>query len=645
MNWYKLKIKITFSLFFIIAFICTAIGQNNLAENQQKYPGHNEVITNDFINYNISIVDKKIKVLKNFQFESIILTANGINNNEESITYSEFIRLNKYEAYTIINSNGKEKKVKVTQINEMESKDKGVFFNDVKEKQLIFPSLEAGAKKVYSYESEITDPFLLNKYVFGNTIPVQNAGIEIKVDKNINLGFKIFNDPNHLITFSKTEKGNKIIYKWFQQNIAPIKYESNTPGYLHRLPHISIYIKDYTIENNKVNVLNDLDGLFNYYKGFIKDINKTENIELKNTAIDLTKNLNTDLDKIKAIFYWVKANIKYIAFENGYEGFIPRESSWIFEKKFGDCKDMANIITEMSKFANIPNVYLAWIGTREIPYSYYELATPSVSNHMIAVYKNGSEYLFLDATDKETRFGIPTAFIQGKEALVNENGNYKVVKVPVVLATDNETNEKLNLKIEGTKLLGTGSLKFKGYNRSHLLMQIGDAKEKNRKDIIKNLTEVGNNKFKLLDFTESNMKDLEQPYNVDFNFEIEDYLLVIDSKIYLNLFLEKFYENVTLEKDRSASYEFDFLTNTNCSYELEIPKNYQLTFIPKNLNIENELIKANFVFEKTSTKIILHSNIEIKKLLLEPKDFELWNATIKKLKSNYNETLILEKIK
>jgi hypothetical protein len=38
-------------------------------------------------------------------------------------------------------------------------------------------------------------------------------------------------------------------------------------------------------------------------------------------------------------------------------------------------------------------------------------------------FKEGPEYVFLDATDKETKYGIPTA---GKEAMLSENGTYKL---------------------------------------------------------------------------------------------------------------------------------------------------------------------------------------------------------------------------
>ncbi len=641
MNWLKLSNKKVFC-FVLLGFIFMKVqAQKTLQEYKTIYPNFNELVLNDTQNYDISIADKKIKIIQDNHYEAMILSENGIQNNTESFSYSELIKLKEYDAYTVINDNGKERKIKVTQTAEKQAQESAIFYNDVKERQLTFPNLEAGAKKVYNYQTEFTDPYLLHKFIFGGNAPILNSSLEIKTDKEITIGYKIFNDPNNNIAFSKTEKKGKWIYKWTLKDIKPVKFEENSPGYLYVIPHINIFIKNYTVDSKVVEVLGDENKLFQYYKGFVKNLNQDENADLKDLSLALTKNQTNDVDKIKSIFYWVKDNIKYIAFENGYEGFIPREASFVFQRKFGDCKDMANIISGMAKYANIKNVTIAWIGTRSIPYSYSELPTPSVDNHMIAVFKNGEEYLFLDATDKETRYGIPTAFIQGKEAMFNDNGNYKIIPVPIVPPEKNEIKEVVKLSIDKTKLVGSGTLELIGYNRSHILSKIGDASNKTRFEMIKSIVLKGNNKFNLKEYTEENREDRDKPYKINFNFDLDNYIVKVDKEIYLNLFLDKIYEKMTIEKDRVSKFEFEFLTFFNTQYELEIPQNYSVKYLPKNFSLDNDVLKADFIYEIKNNKLQLNIQLKPKKLMLDTTDFELWNETIKKLKSNYTETLIL----
>jgi transglutaminase-like putative cysteine protease len=633
--------KKIYLVLFIGFFVFSTNAQNLLEEYKKQHPDFNELVLNDSQTYNFSIENNKLKVIQDNNYESVILTENGIQSNKESFSYSELVKLQSYDAYSVIFDNGKERKIKVTQTNEIQSGQSSVFYDNVKERQLIFPNLEAGAKKVYNYQTEFVDPFLLHKFLFGSHLPVKNSTLEIRTDKNINIGYKIFNDPSNSIHFSRTEKKGKWIYKWTLKDVKPIKFEGNSPGFLYLVPHINVYIKDYMVNNNKVEVLDDVKKLYAYYKGFTKNLNQTEDPALKAISLQITKNLTHDDDKVKAIFYWVKDNIKYIAFENGYEGFIPREASLIHERKFGDCKDMASIITAMAKYANVKNVFISWIGTREIPYSYDELPTPAVDNHMVALYKKGEEYIFLDATDKETLYGIPTAFIQGKEALYGEGDSYKIIPVPIVPAERNEILEQVKLKIEKDKLVGFGKIEFNGYNRSRILLRIGDATNKTRFEMIKSLVLKGNNKFNLKDYTEENIKNRDKPYQINYNFDLGNYIVKVDKEIYVNLFLDKPLEKVIIEKDRSAKFEFEHLNYINTQYELDIPQNYMVKYLPKNFSLDNDYIKADIVYEVKNNTIFLNLSLKQKKLMLDKPDFELWNKMIKDLKNNYAYTLIL----
>ena len=641
MNWSKLSNKHLYALAFYGIFAFTGNAQDSFDEYKKQYPDFNELILNDVQTYDFSIENEKLKVVQDNQYESIILNENGILGNKESFSYSELVKLLGYEAYSSVNVGGKEKKIKVTQTNEVQSGQSSVFYDNVKERQLLFPNLEAGAKKMYNYQVEFIDPFLLHKFIFGSHLPIKNSTLEIRTDKNINIGYKIFNDESNSIVFSKTEKKGKWVYKWTYKDVKPVKMEGNSPGYLYIIPHINIYIKDYTINNKKVDVLGDIDKLYAYYKGFTKNLNQTEDPTLKAITLKITENLTNDEDKVKSIFYWVKDNIKYIAFENGYEGFIPREASLICERKFGDCKDMASIITAMAKYAKVKNVYIAWIGTRDIPYSYNDLATPAVDNHMIAVYKKGEEYLFLDATDKETVYGIPTAFIQGKEAMYDNGDTYKIVPVPLTPAEKNEVKEQVKLKIDKDKILGSGKVEFSGYNRSRLLSRIGDATNKTRFEMIKSLVLKGNNKFNLKDYTEENIKDRDKPYQINYNFDLGDYIVKVDKEMYVNLFMDRPLEKITIEKDRSAKFEFEHLNYINTEYELDIPQNCTVKYLPKNFSLDNDYLKVDFIYEVKNNKIRLHSQLKQKKLMLDKTDFELWNKSIKELKNNYTDTLIL----
>ena len=610
---------------------------------KKTYENVNELVINDNSTYDIFVEKKKIRVLQENYYESMIMSDNGIQNNSERFSYSELVKLQNYEAFSMVNDNGRERKIKVTQTNEKQARQNSVFYNDVKERQLIFPNLEAGARKVYSVQTEFIDPYLLQSHMFGSNFPMLNSTLEVRTDKDITIGYRIFNDPNNTIEFSKSEKKGKFIYRWSLKNSKAIKMEGGNPGFRHFIPHVNVYVKDYTVDNKKVEVLDNTQKLYEYYKFFIKDLNKVDDPDLKALSEEITQGAASDTEKVKKIFYWVKDNIKYIAFENGYEGFIPRQASLVYKRKFGDCKDMSSIISAMAAYAGVSNVSVAWIGTREIPYSYEQLSTPAVDNHMIAVYNDKGNYVFLDATDRETRYGIPTAFIQGKEALISNGDTYKIISVPVITPENNEVNEVVKLRLDKEKLTGTGSVSYNGFSRTNLLSQMGDATNKARFEMVKSIVLKGNNKFNLKEYSESNVFDRDKQYKIDFSFDLDNYAVMVDDDIYISLFMDKMYERLVMEPGRTVAYDFDFLSTHKCIYDLEIPEGYMLKHVPENFSIDNAVMKAETRYTKTAGTVSLAITITVKKILLQEPDFATWNETIKKLKNTYTQTLILHK--
>ena len=633
------------AILVFLLLICVVIvplsAQPNINEMKTKYPGYSELILRESQSYDFSIQDKKPSIIQDNYFESIILNENGIRNSGENVSFSQLVPLKSYEGFTSVKIDGKEKKIPVKEVTDVAESSGGVFHSDVKSKKLLFTNLDVGAKKIYSYQSEFLDPYLLHKFVFSGSIPVEESVLEISVDKDIEIGYKIFNNVANDIEFSQTNKRKKNIYRWTRKNGKPVKYESNHPGLLHIAPHIIVYIKNYKLDDKSVPVLGNVGDLYSYYKNFVSSINKKEDADLAETTKKITQNFTSDEEKIKAIFYWVKDHIKYVAFEYGYEGFIPREASLVYQRKFGDCKDMSSIITTMAKYAGIKDVNLCWIGTRRLPYTYDDVATPGVDDHMIASIDLGDKTIFLDATDTEAGYGLPTGFIQGKEALIQRGDTFSIVKVPIVAPESNLVKEQIRTHTHQNTIFGDATLQMYGLSRSNQMHSMGDDTKEKRFNKIKDLLLKGNNKFKLKEYNEKNLSNRDLPYEVKYNFTLENFMVSTGKQSFISMALVKPFEKNLIEKNRESKYDFDILTQNKYTIELEIPEGKTVSNLPGNLIESNELLDINISYGIKNKLVVLDIDIKNKKLMLEKEDFEKWNESIKKLKAKYQETIVL----
>src|SRR5690606_19371744 len=214
-----------------------------------------------------------------------------------------------------------------------------------------------------------------------------------------------------------TRDGDYTKYIWQMSDSERDELFSDAPARSYYSPHLIFYVKNFKTDKGVQPVVGSVDNLYKFYYQTVDGINKTDQTALKNFTLELIKGLTTDSDKTKVIFDYVQTKINYVAFEAGMGGFIPRDAADVFQKKYGDCKDMSNLRNEMHNYAGVES-YTAWIGTRHNNYTYENVPSPIVDNHMIAVAKRDGEYTFLDATGQFTLFPGFTAFIQGKQALL-----------------------------------------------------------------------------------------------------------------------------------------------------------------------------------------------------------------------------------
>lgn len=639
-TWLKCNLSI------VICFFCSYnLKAQDLDYYVDKYKEYSELQTVYSEVYDIKFnKEKKIDITLETHEELMVLSdkASGFTT-VEGVLFSDLLPLLSYEAYTVNLIKGKDKKTEVAKVSDRKYNRQNIFDSDLKIKEFTFANLTQNSRKVVKHKVLFKDPYLLHRFnLTSTTAPSVKRQLILNYPENVKISYKAFNtEMYHFEVVNSSKKGqNTLSISIVDPKI--LKFDGNNPGILYEMPHIHFWIDNYTIEGKKHEVLGTVEKLYTYYLNFIRKINTQEDPDLKKFTLELIKNDNSTAEKLKSIFNWVQKNIKYIAFESGYEGFVPREASEVFKRKFGDCKDMTSIICEMAKYANIPNVNFTWIGSRELPYTYEELPTLAVDNHMIASYLNGDEVIFLDATDSHVPFGQPSSFIQDKEALIAQGNSFIIKKVPTVTANSNKTIDVIQLTLENSTLVGNGIVSMNGLVGTKYRNMIGD-NQRLRTEFIKNLVEKGNDKFKLKEFKEQNFDNDDKPYEVYYNFELDNYMVQSGNDLYLNLALNQPLVDQLLEGSRVMSYDLDMLENFETTLNLTLPENFKLAFVPEQVKFENDLIKYEITYTLNGDKLSLSYQVSNKKLMVTPKDFNTWNQSIKTLKQHLSENIILKK--
>jgi hypothetical protein len=591
-------------------------------------------------------------LLKNDSLEIFTdITEDKLHLKEQSDAYasgrvygSHFNQVKDIKAKTLVWDKSRFKEMTVSDFKKNSDRDDGIFYDDSYYYSFKYPSVASGNRTQLQYTSTVKDARFIPGYIFTTYLPQAKTSYTIKTSRHVELVYDVVNDPKHLIKFRKFEKGGFQYYEWTATDLAPTKSEENSPSIRYFAPHVICYVKSYETKNGKINVLSDLGDLYRWYYNFVPDLNAEPSQELK-TAVDaIVKKSKSEVETVRNVFYWVQNNIQYVAFEEGMRGLIPHTGSYVCEKRYGDCKDMANLIVSMLKMANI-KAYHTWIGTRDLPYKYSVVPTPLVDNHMIATYIDSQQrYYYLDATSDHTAFGLPSSMIQGKEALIGFDKNkYEVKLVPEMSKETNIMNDSISIHLDGNQIAGKGRTSLVGYAKVFGGYELDRAEKDDVKRYVTRLIGKGSNKFYLDGFGLANLEDRDTPTRIDYTFRIGDYFQKIGDELYINLHLKKDYYNAFIDKTREAPMEISYKYIENDFCEFTIPDGYDVEYLPSSVKVNGDLIGLETAYLRENNKIIFTKKFYIDRLLVMPGDFERWNTSIKELSEVYKESIILKK--
>lgn len=632
-----------FCLIFLL-FISWSLISQDLEKYKKQYPNDDIVRLQQETIINIKLNNGEFTIHKEVFEEDLYLNNSANYNSKRSISYSTFFNLDKIEASSFSKQDGKYVENKVVDFNEKNNLNDS-FYDDSKEVGFIYPKLAKGSKTNIKLTYNIKNPRFLSAFYFGDFYPIINNKVTIIADKNIEFTFKPFQLNNGAkITFKKKKRGENYVYTWSTKKTEKFEIESNAPNYKTILPHIIPIITSYQQDGKTKKLLDGVEGLYSWYYSLVENINKEETDPALTTLVEeLTREKESDIEKVKAIYYWTQQNIKYIAFEYALGGFIPREANEVFQKKYGDCKDNSSILFKMLEIAGLQG-NLTWIGTRKIPYTYEEVPTPAVDNHMILSYENKNNTYYLDATGRYIQIEYPSSFIQGKEALIANGNNFKVKKIPVVPAHLNKVVDTTYIQISNRDIIGTSNSTFSGYIKNNLFYNLENTrKEADVKELYNKRFLKGSNKFLIKSYKEENKFSYDKDFSVSYNFSIQNYVQNIGSEIFINPHFNKIVSSVKTKEDRKYDIEFEYKRQFSHTNIIEIPDGYEVSYIPTSVSFTNDLISVNLSYSTDKNKIVCKQNVVFNFIKLNKEQQQKVNTFVEKTEKASKEIIILKK--
>jgi len=518
-----------------------------------------------------------------------------------------------------------------------------IFYSD--EMQCVYPiNLNTIGEVVnFDYELKTDDIRYYTKEFFNQPEPVKKIVYTYKVPSWLDVELKEINFNGYKIDKKviKDPKGTTI-YTYSISDLDEYKDEPNSFSASYTYPHLLVIAKKFTDKEGKKNsILGNTNDLYSWCNQLVTQL-KNENSELKPTVDKLVVGAKSDLDKVKAIFYWVQDNIRYIAFENGIAGYKPAEAAEVFKKKYGDCKGMANLTKSMLKLAGF-DARLVWIGTSSIPYD-YKTTSLAIFNHMICcVYLNNQRY-FLDATEKYIGINDYAERIQGRKVIIEDGNRYTIDSIPTFTKDRNLSFKKFDLTIKENSFTGKCTQNYRGESHQGLLYYLNNKEQETQKKLTDYLITKGDKNIIANSVVTSDQSDKENPYNIEADVIINNKISNFDNDYYLDLDFYKDFNNKVFKDNRVSDINFNEKIYQKVIVNLTIPNGFKLKQLPSSLDIAEKNFSFTIRYSIKDNLLTYERVIATEKSSIPKSEIVKWNNAIKSLSAKYKDVVVLTKL-
>jgi hypothetical protein len=604
--------------------------ESNAYRNSKKYPDEDIMCTSSYHLFTFgkgknALGDKVVEIEENSEFEFLSLKKYS------SLTYPEF-----YNKFIEINNFKKAIKYGSKYITQEKGgidrsvTDDGIFFDDSRVRYFPIRLNQQGAMARITVKKTYLDGKYLTRMFFNESYPVGEQVFEFKVPDWLKVEFKSMNFNGKNIEATEKTKGGYTNYLFIMKDAAPYKSEYRRIGRAYTDPHIIVQIRSFESKGETLKGFDKVDDVY-AWNNRLYMMAANDKTKLQPIVTKLTQGKAGDLEKIKSIYYWVQDNIRYLAYEDGYSGYIPSTAQDVLSKKYGDCKGMANLLTEMLKLGGY-DAHFTWIGTRHIPYP-QSLPAMCVNNHAICTLNFGGKTYYLDGTENYVPFGENAFRIQGKEVLIANGDKFDIKKVPQTEAADNLIATKADFVLTENGLKGKAKVILTGNQRKDFHQSYQTLPTTERKDYLNDYLEFGNDNMVATNIKTSDLNNRDLTVSIEGDVDLSNTVNNISGNKYVGVdFFPKSLDRFIPDEKRVEGYDFDDVLQFTDEITLTVPNDKKFVDKPEDLEVKGD----GFVFKGSYTlvgnKMTLSKTLSIKNNIIAKTELPAWTRFIESIK-------------
>jgi hypothetical protein len=497
---------------------------------------------------------------------------------------------------------------------------------------LRIPFAGQGIKADLSFRQPFRDPRLSGIVSLCENLPLKSKTVIVHVPEWLDMRITEWNFHGKQITHTVDKRSRETVHTYEIRDYEMPDIPDNSVGGRHIIPHLVFEYHTARRGDEATTYFAETKDLYGYYHTLL-DSTATKDSVVRSLAAGITKGLESDREKVQAIYRWVQSNVRYVAFEDGIAGFRPDKASSIIRKKYADCKGMSTLLVSMIRTLGMEASH-CWIGTNDLPYD-YSLHSMCVDNHMIAAWLDHGKPVYLDATANWIAFGDLREDIQGRQTLREDGSSFVVETLPMEKSSANLDLEQRNLKMEDGVLRGTVKHTLKGQSKYALLAALHALGNTNTDEVLKKYLSGRSPDYGVANIVTSDLSDRDRDLTITYDVVQRNAMNSFDNEIYLDVDNRKMAMMRLDTSKRRVPYLHDYKANCRLEVFITLPSAPGKCQLPDSVSLHRDDYGLAAGWRLQGNTLYYHAGYWTDNLLIPTAGFGPVNDDFDKLRSFY----------
>jgi hypothetical protein len=502
--------------------------------------------------------------------------------------------------------------------------DGGLLVSDDRTKSLRIPAAIPGSIVGYEVEQESRPYMMVDEWGFQNTIPVREAHYTLKLPPGWTYKTNWLNHPEE--SPMPAAPGE---WRWSVNDIKAIRVEKYMPPWQGIAGNMVIAFAPPTGQDAGIQSWRDLGA---WYLTLTRE-RRNASPEIRQKVAELTASVPTLLGKMQALAGFVQTDVRYVAIELGIGGHQPHAAAEVFNHRYGDCKDKANLLITMLKeigvdsYAVVINTMRGSITATTPPdlnfnHAIVAIALPpdvdATNLKATLVQSKLGRLLFFDPTNDLTPFGLLSGGLQANYGMLVTPEGGELVKLPQLALDTNGTARtgKMTLDENGTLRGDVHEVRSgdsAAYQRGTLRSVTVDT---DRIKPVEAIAAASLSTFQILKASVGNLRAPDRPFEWNYSLEAENYaktsgdLLLVRPRV-LGVLTSGFLET---KEPRQFPVEFEGPERDTDYFEITFPAGFEVEELPPAVDVDDGFAAYHSKTEAAGRTLRYSRTIEFKDL-------------------------------